>query len=63
MTSSSSGVEFVDMTSQVVFFPHSPSFNEVALKLRELLGWNDIGDDVSLEGRYDAGCGSRSLLR
>ena len=38
VTSSSSGVEFVDMTSQVVFFPHSPSFNEVALKLREVLG-------------------------
>ena len=48
VTSLSSGVEFVDMTSQVVFFPHSPSFNEVVAKLREVLGWTDIDDDVLL---------------
>jgi hypothetical protein len=63
VTSLSSGVEFVDMTSQVVFFPHSPSFNEVVAKLREVLGWTNIGDDVLLEGRYDAGCGLRSFTQ
>jgi hypothetical protein len=55
------GVEFVDdMTSQVLFFPHSPSFSEVALKIKAVLGWNDIGDEIVLKGRYDTD-GSRSF--
>ena len=60
--SSSCGVEFVEMTSNVVFFPHSPSLSEVVVKVKEVLGWSDIGDDIVLEGRYDAG-GSRSFTQ
>jgi hypothetical protein len=56
------GVEFVDMTSKVLFFPLSPSFSEVALKIKVALGWNDIGDEIVLEGRYDAS-GSSSFNR
>ena len=55
VVSSSSGVEFADMTEQVIFFPHSPSLSEVVVKVKAMLGWTDIGDEVVLEGRYDAG--------
>ena len=54
---SSCGVEFVDMTSKVLFFPHSPSLCEVVKKVEMALGCSGVG--VSLQGRYDAG-GSRS---
>ena len=56
--SSSCGVEFVEMTSNVVFFPHSPSLSEVVVKVKAVLGWSEI----VLEGRYDAG-GSRSFTQ
>ena len=49
VVSSSCGVEFVEMTSNVVFFPHSPSLSEVVVKVKEVLGWSDIGDDIVLE--------------
>jgi hypothetical protein len=62
VVSSDCGIEFVDMTSQVLFFPCSPSFSEVALKVKAAFGWNDIGDEIVLEGRYDAG-GSRSFTQ
>ena len=35
---SSCGVEFVDMTSKVLFFPHGPSLCEVVGKVRTTLG-------------------------
>ena len=57
---SSSCVEFVDMTTKVLFFPHSPSLCEVVAKVEMALGWSGVG--VSLEGRYDAG-GSRSYTQ
>jgi hypothetical protein len=38
VVSSGCGVEFIDMTSQVLFFPRSPSFSEVALKVKAALG-------------------------
>ena len=34
VVSSSCGVEFMDMTSQVVFFPHTPSLSKFVLKVR-----------------------------
>ena len=62
VVSSSSGVEFVDMIEQVVFFPHSPSLSEVVATVKAKLGWTGIGDEVVLEGRYDAG-GCRSYTQ
>ena len=62
VVSSSSGVEFVDMTEQVVFFPHSPNLSEVVVTVKAKLGWTGIGDEVVLEGRYDVG-GSRSYTQ
>jgi hypothetical protein len=57
--SSSCGVEFEDMTCEVLFFPWSPSPSEVAAQVKATLGWTNIGDGVSFQGRYDAS-GSRS---
>ena len=60
--SSSSGVEFVDMTCEVVFFPQSPSLCEVVVKVQEVLGWSEPSVALRLQGRYDAG-GSRSYTQ
>ena len=60
VVSSSCGVEFVKMTSTVLFFPHSPTLGELVVKLSMVLGWSGIG--VGLEGRYYAG-GSRSYTQ
>ena len=57
---SSCGVEFVDMASKVLLFPHGPSLYEVVAKVETALGWSGFG--VRLEGRYDAG-GSRSYTQ
>ena len=58
--SSSCGVEFEEMTSKVLFFPHSPTLRELVVKIETALGWLGIG--VGLEGRYDAG-GCRSYTQ
>ena len=58
--SSSCGVEFVDMTSKVLFFPHSPTLRELVVKIETALGW--LGTAVGLQGRYDAG-GCRSYTQ
>ena len=60
VVSSSCGVEFVEMTSKVLFFPHSPTLRELVVKIETVLGW--LGTDVGLQGRYDAG-GCRSYTQ
>ena len=57
---SSCGVEFVEMTSKVFFFPHSPTLRELVVKIETALGW--LGTVVGLQGRYDAG-GCRSYTQ
>lgn len=49
-----SGILFEDMRMQVMLFMDTCKFDQVRETIIKELGWNDLSDEVMLEGRFDA---------
>ena len=55
-----SGIEFVGMEVIVLVFRESPAFRTLVTRIRSTLGWDERGLIVGMDGRYDAGLGSKT---
>ena len=52
-----------DEGEEPMVFDSSPSYDEVVVKVRNVLDWIDPNDEVKLIGRYDVGVGAKSRLK
>lgn len=54
-----SSVDFSGMEATVLLFPESPDFKTLVSRIKSTFGWNEPGVVVGMQGRYDAGQGSK----
>ena len=52
-----------DEGEEAMVFDTSPSFDDLVVKVRSVLHWNDPNAEVKLIGRYDVGLGVKSRLK
>src|SRR3989337_2660353 len=52
-----------DEGEEAMVFDTSPSFDDLVVKVRSILHWNDPNAEVKLIGRYDVGLGLKSRLK
>ena len=54
-----SSVDFGGMEATVLLFRESPDFKTLVTRIKSTFGWNEPGVVVRMQGRYDAGQGSK----
>ena len=52
-----------DEGEEAMVFDTSPNFDDLVVKVRSVLHWNDPNAEVKLIGRYDVGLGVKSRLK
>lgn len=60
---SSNNVDILDNKEKVMVFVTSPSYDEVAKRVKNISNWLDPSEQVEPEGRYDVGSGPRSWMK